>query len=216
MKPSFCLLALCLLCCFNACQPFSETGAPPSLRQGWLYAQHDGLYFRDCADGRIHPLLEPSPDLIRRYDAIRSFTHQPVLARLELRPAADSALHFVAAHSLRRRTLETDCFSFAARALGQEPFWSLELFTDGFALLTDVSNERCTLLTIEETITRTDSIEYRLLGLPGQQPVLNLTARFQNQACTDPMSGRQFPWSVSVHFDQRTLHGCAEVFPPGD
>jgi putative lipoprotein len=90
------------------------------------------------------------------------------------------------------------------RAVGQEPGWILDIYTQGrIVLVWDYGENRIELPLPEPTYPQEGATRYETQG-SGHMLVVT-TRRFP---CQDAMSGEAFPATVEVVIDGRTLLGC--------
>jgi putative lipoprotein len=87
------------------------------------------------------------------------------------------------------------------RALGNEPSWSLEIFRDRLAMITELGARRTELPYTVSSVGA--STTYRASG-DGRE----LVAVVDRTACVDTMSGETFEYAAAVTFDGAMLHGC--------
>lgn len=90
------------------------------------------------------------------------------------------------------------------RALGQEPAWVLELYSERVLLLLDYGQTR-----IETPAAAVE--EDRAAGLSRyhiETEANHLIIELRNQPCLDSMSGEQFATSVQLEVNGRHLQGC--------
>jgi len=90
------------------------------------------------------------------------------------------------------------------RAVGQEPGWILDIYTrDRIVLIWDYGSNRIELPRVEPTYPQEGSTRYDAQG-DGHTLVIHVR-RFP---CQDAMSGQDYPATVEVIIDGRTLQGC--------
>jgi uncharacterized membrane protein len=121
---------------------------------------------------------------------------------------AEAAFEVVELVSVRRIGRREDCFARELLALGVEPFWSLEVRSDGSVLLKNLGADQLRWLSVA---ARSKDDHGRLvleLANPAATPAGTLVVT--GETCTDPMAGESFPLTASLRLDHGTLDGCAE------
>ena len=88
------------------------------------------------------------------------------------------------------------------RALGNEPFWSLEIAPGRLTMITD-SGQRRTERSYEEPVVEGATTTYRSLADDGE-----IVAVIERSPCTDSMSGEAFEATATVMFGGTTYRGC--------
>lgn len=94
------------------------------------------------------------------------------------------------------------------RALGNEPFWNLEIHPDRLILVTDLGETR-TEMPNEGVVADGPARTWRAAA-EGHE----LTVVVEERPCTDTMSDEEFEATATVTFDGEILHGCARFLTP--
>jgi uncharacterized membrane protein len=121
---------------------------------------------------------------------------------------AESAFEVVEIVEVRRVGRREDCFARELLALGVEPFWSLEVRSDGIVLLKDLGANELQWLTV--AARSRDDLGRLVLGLADAATTPAGTLVVTEDECTDPMAGEPFPLTASLRLGDRELDGCAE------
>jgi uncharacterized membrane protein len=120
----------------------------------------------------------------------------------------EAAFEVVEVVELRRVGRREDCFRRELLALGVEPFWSLEVRSDGAALLKDFGADQLRWLSVAaRSIDDLGRVVLELVD-SAARPAGGLVVT--ETRCTDPMVGESFSLTASLHLDDRVLDGCAE------
>lgn len=91
-------------------------------------------------------------------------------------------------------------------AIGNEPFWSLEIDLEKmieFRLMDEEDGSVLTPIPVTEKPEAGEGIIYRVQTVSG-----NLEIRIMKESCVNTMSGREFPYTVTVLKDDTTYKGC--------
>jgi uncharacterized membrane protein len=121
---------------------------------------------------------------------------------------AEAAFEVVELLDVRRVGRREDCFARELLALGVEPFWSLEVRSDGTVLLKDLGANELRWLTV--AARSRDDLGRLVLELADAASTPAGTLVVNEDECTDPMAGEPFPLTASLRFNDRELSGCAE------
>jgi uncharacterized membrane protein len=92
------------------------------------------------------------------------------------------------------------------RAVGQEPGWMADIYTDGrVQIVWDYGDKSAAFTGASPSYPREGSTQYDVTGVGHTLRVV--TQRFP---CQDAMSGEAYPARVVVTIDGRTLEGCGK------
>jgi uncharacterized membrane protein len=91
-------------------------------------------------------------------------------------------------------------------ALGNEPFWSLDIIpAEKWIILKDMSTEKTFYFIYQPAKINVNTYLYELANDKGER--IKITIR--EKECSDGMSDRQYIYSSEVIINGRTLKGCA-------
>jgi uncharacterized membrane protein len=126
----------------------------------------------------------------------------------EFAAEAEAAFEVVEVVNVRRVGRREDCFGRELLALGVEPFWSLEVRSDGNVLLKDLGADELRWLSVAARVE--DDHGRSVFELTDADMNSAGTLVVTGEGCTDPMAGELFPLTASLRLDDRVLNGCAE------
>lgn len=90
------------------------------------------------------------------------------------------------------------------KANGNEPFWSLETYSDGTAILRQLGQDSLAF-SLGEKINLPSDKGFRFVAKSKQG---QLEIRYLRESCKNSMSGALLPYTVAVNFDIKVLNGC--------
>ncbi len=116
-------------------------------------------------------------------------------------------LVFLMAISLSADTDEKHTLQGATfRAIGNEPSWVLELFSDTKVLLHTNLGQNTIEFRVEEKHSNITSREYKM-----HSPHNTLFLRIEERRCFDSMSQNSYESTVYLNFDGHELRGCGKA-----
>src|SRR3546814_593801 len=119
----------------------------------------------------------------------------------------DSLLKVVRVLNVTAKNFKTDCFPYDFWCLGNEPFWSVEISGgENLIRLTDMGTESAYFYEYTEPTIENDLYTYDVPAESGQ-PSLKIIVK--KEPCSDGMSDRDYDYSVTARYGDRTLNGCA-------
>ena len=89
------------------------------------------------------------------------------------------------------------------RALGNEPYWTLEFISDKEAVLTTNLGQNKTHFGVKERFEGKNFTDYKMLSKHN-----TLFVRIENRRCFDTMVDRSYESTVYLNFDTHELRGC--------
>ena len=200
--------------------------APPPAPPGEVFRGHltigagvEARSFKLCgADESLWVEDRTDTDLWDLYRRLASYPNRPlfmeVTGEVQEAPASGFGAHFsqqILIRSVRNASAESaGCFAeppvFAFRAMGNEPFWNVEISRRGLAF-SEMGRDDRILFPYSPPTFFGEQIIYRS-QIRGQQP-RTIVVRLEEEACSDSMADATFGFTASVKIDDRTLVGCA-------
>jgi len=190
--------------------------------RGDLVYGHESREFTPCGEEESYWVQDGTEgDLPQVYQALAARPYEPLFAEVLALIIPESGPGFAAEYDAQIRVTKLfraaregpgcrqDLKRVDFRALGVEPFWTLDVTRE--ALEFRVLGAEPRLFEIETT-----SESAAVLGLSGQaQDGGSLKVEIRDQRCTDPMSGAVYPLQAAVTVDGTTYGGCAMRGDPG-
>ncbi|MBB3989558.1 COG3650 family protein [Croceicoccus naphthovorans] len=101
--------------------------------------------------------------------------------------------------------LPESAFPASYRALGTEPFWSVHVSEDSLRYMTPENPDGVQVPMTREQSAQDESI------VSGEIEGKPIKMRARVEECSDGMSDRLYPYTVTVTFGEQELRGCART-----
>lgn len=203
----------------------SSPGVPaadttPVIFKGLYTVGNEVNTFQDCSSrDQVYWVNDSIASLRKHYEnATKSFSYPYesvyvevkgyLAGRSKLGYAADYENVLVITEVIRAdaKNFKTDCYNYEFIALGNEPFWSLDIIPDEQRIvLKEVGIDKA-----HEFIYSPANVGggvYRYEAVNASKEKLVVVIREEN--CSDGMSDRQYHYSAEITFNGRILKGCA-------
>lgn len=106
----------------------------------------------------------------------------------------------------KQKSISSDCFAFEFIAVGNEPFWSLDIIpSEKIIALKDVGVEKTYVFPFKAAKVVGNTFTYQTTNDRKQ----TLKAIIIKEPCSDGMSDRKYNYSAQVTINGKTLKGCA-------
>ncbi len=184
--------------------------------RGHLVWGHESRSFTECGSGREAWVLNESGDeLAAVYQELTAAPYQPMFVEVRGEWVAPPREGFGADYPEALRITELlraeneglgcrlDLSDALFVATGNEPFWRLQVGTDGMSLRTMDAPEE-SVFAAPDVHERTGVVTYTSYG--GDAAI---RAVLEQRPCVDSMSGARYAWAASVEVHGRRLQGCA-------
>lgn len=207
-------------------RPEAFDGAPPEstqLLRGHLVIGHEVRSFKPCdSEQDLWVIDETGGDLAGLYETLTSGVYQDLYAVVlgEVGPSpsdgfgADYAGSVTVA-ALRHAAPEShacseDLFGIKVQATGNEPFWRVDIRTEGI-LLTELGSEDRFFSSTSISAQEGGLQQFRgtAASAGGQSSGASIVVTIDEHPCRDSMSGAYFSYVARVEVDDRELVGCA-------
>jgi uncharacterized membrane protein len=104
------------------------------------------------------------------------------------------------------KTFRTDCYKYEFIAVGNEPFWSVDIIpNEKLIVLKDVAEDKVYLFPYQNGVVSGTSIRYQTKNDLKE----TLTLHFKKESCSDGMSDNVYFYSAEVNINGKVLKGCA-------
>ncbi len=176
--------------------------------------------FHDCQTGKFYWLVDNSKKAVSDYKKTlntMSYPYETVYAEFEGYLNGKSNKGYAAdfenvlvvnrVNKMEQKSFRTECLDYEFIALGNEPFWSVDILPDEQQIvLKDMSMDRVFVFAYEEAIVNGNTWTYKTDNLDTKD---KLTLTILKEKCSDGMSDRTYNYSATVVINDRTLKGCA-------
>jgi|GEM_PF-769934 len=203
------------------------TEATPSSQSSKKIKSFKGLYisgdeistFRDCNTGKTYWLEDESKNLNKIYQktkSILSYPYESIYVEVKGYLKGKSAIGYAEEFenvlmttevvAAKQKSFNTDCFKYDFIALGNEPFWSLDIIpSEKILVLKDVGTDKTHVFPYKSATTSGNQIIYETSNNKNE----TLKAVITKATCSDGMSDRTYNYSAQVIINGKTLNGCA-------
>jgi uncharacterized membrane protein len=236
MRKTTCILILSVffVSC-NSQKPSDEqTGSAPSARTDTPPAPTNktpvtfkGLYtygnevntFRHCSTQQtywVNDSLAPLRDSYKRTLKPLAYPYESIYAELKGYLAGKSKLGYASEYEnvlvvteiikLEAKNMRTDCYDYEFIALGNEPFWAVDIVpAEQQIVLKDLGENK-----IYQFPYQTANVGGGVHRFEASNPLKDqLVIVIRDEPCSDGMSDNQYDYSAEVVINGRTLKGCA-------
>ena len=176
--------------------------------------------FHDCETGKFYWLVDNSKKAVDGYKKTlntMSYPYETVYAEFEgyLNGKSDkgyaadfeNVLVVNRVSKMEQKSFRTACLDYEFIALGNEPFWSVDILPDEQQIvLKDLSVDKVFVFAYEEATVNGITWTYKTDNLDTKD---KLTVVITKEKCSDGMSDRTYNYSATVTINGRTLKGCA-------
>lgn len=108
--------------------------------------------------------------------------------------------------SAKQKSFSTECFAYEFIALGNEPFWSVEIIpSEKIIALKDVAAEKAYVFPYKVSKKSGNTISYESSNDKNQ----TIEVLIIKNPCSDGMSDRKYNYSALVQINGKALKGCA-------
>jgi uncharacterized membrane protein len=189
---------------------------PTERHRGYLSWGHEGRSFSECGSRRTGWVInESGKELLEVYQELTSQPHEPLFVEVtgnwadapEQGFGADypEAMRITVWHRVEREGwgCRLDLENVAFIAMGNEPFWRLDIRDDGLQFA---------------TMSDPDKREFPTAGAQNDAPFVRfisedtegrIEVELEQQRCVDSMSGSRFEYAATVTIDGQQYAGCA-------
>lgn len=196
----------------------SANKAPVTFRGLYTFGNEVNT-FRDCSTQQTYWVNDSLTPLRKPYEqTLKSLTYpyESVYAELKGYLAGKSRLGYASEYEnvlivteiikLEAKNLRTDCYDYEFIALGNEPFWAVDIIpAEEQIVLKDVGENKVYQFPYQPA-TVIDGMN-RFETSNGAKDKLVIVIR--EESCSDGMSDNQYEYAAEVAINGRTLKGCA-------
>jgi len=175
--------------------------------------------FRDCNDtGKTYLVRNSSDSISQAYKKATEFltysgetVYAEVKGYLTGKSTSQSAVGYDneliinSVHELEQKNYKTFCYDFEFIALGNEPFWSVDIIpTERKIVLKEVGKEKVYVFPYQPA--NVDKDVYRFETQTKKDALVII---IRKEKCSDGMSDRSYNFSAEIAINGETLKGCA-------
>jgi uncharacterized membrane protein len=175
--------------------------------------------FRDCKTGKLYWLTDSTGEISKRYAATNrypAYPYESVYAEVTGYLKGKSTVGYASEYEnelivksvikVEAKNFQTSCYPFEFIALGNEPFWAVEIIpAEERIVLKDAGNDKVYQFPYKKGTTSGDVYTYEVTN----EKKAKLRVSIRKQKCSDGMSDRQYLYSAAVTINGKLLNGCA-------
>lgn len=192
----------------------------PRIFKGMYVFGHEVRTFQDCNDSqKTYWVIDSLSHLQKAYEEntkFLSYPYESVYAEVKGYLAGKSQMGFAADYEnvlivtelikIEAKNFRTDCYDYEFIALGNEPFWSIDIIPNEKRIIfKDAGNEKVyEFIYLPATIK--DGV-YRYQAINSKNEKLDIIIR--EEKCSDGMSDRQYNYSAEIKLNGDLFKGCA-------
>lgn len=175
--------------------------------------------FRDCNTGKVYWVTDSTGNINRMYAAVKRYPAYPyesiyaevrgyLNGKSKMGYASEYENELIVNDVLKTevKNFRTECYPYEFIALGNEPFWSIDIIpAEDRIVLKDAGEGKVYEFPYEKPSGTNGEFEYQVNN--SQKDRLVLTIR--KSTCSDGMSDREYLYAASVTINGKLLQGCA-------
>lgn len=200
--------------------PKSTNPSELKVFKGLYVSGNEVRTFRDCANSKaIYWLEDESKKLASSYrktEGFLSYPYESIYVEIKGYLKGKSNMGYASEYenvlvvtdviSATQKSFSTECFEFEFIALGNEPFWSVEIIpSEKIIALKDVAAARTYVFPYKASKVLGNTISYESSNNQNQ----TIEVLIINKPCSDGMSDRKYNYSALVQINDKTFKGCA-------
>jgi len=175
--------------------------------------------FQECGLKKVYWVNDSLADIRKSYEEASKFMTYPyesVYAEVKGYLSGKSHLGYASEYEnvlviteitrLEPKNFRTDCYNYEFIALGNEPFWSLDIIpSEKRIVLKEVGEEKVTEFLYSPANLSGGLYRYTATNPKNEK----IEVLIRKEKCSDGMSDRQYNYSAEIRLNGRILKGCA-------
>ncbi len=192
----------------------------PLVFKGLYTFGHEVRSFRDCRGSQtvywVNDSIASLRDKYEKTNRFPSYPYESVYAEVRGYLAGKSSLGYASEYEnvlvvtdiikVEPKNFRTECYNYEFIALGNEPFWSVDIIPDEKRIVfKNVGQEKALEFIYKPASVSGDGHRYEAAS-PGNKKIVVI---IRKEKCSDGMSDRQYNYSAEVTIDGIIYKGCA-------
>ncbi len=175
--------------------------------------------FQECAIQKVYWVNDSLVNMRKPYEEsvkFMSYPYESVYAEVKGYLSGKSSEGYASEYEnvlviteiikIEQKNFRTDCYNFEFIAMGNEPFWSLDIIpSEKRIVLKDVAEEKVMEFFYSPANFRGDTYQYSTTNPKNEK----LEVLIRKEKCSDGMSDRQYNYSAEIRVNGKILKGCA-------
>ncbi len=196
--------------------PISKT---PIIFKGLYTFGNEVNTFQECVIQKFYWVNDSLVNMRKPYEEsvkFLSYPYESVYAEVKGYLSGKSPLGYTSEYEnvlviteiikIEPKNFRTECYQYEFIAMGNEPFWSLDIIpSEKRIVLKDVAEEKVTEFFYSPANFSADTYQYSTTNPKNEK--LEVLIRKEN--CSDGMSDRQYNYSAEIGLNGKILKGCA-------
>lgn len=175
--------------------------------------------FTECANQQVYWVNDSLVDMHKPYEeSVRflSYPYESVYAEVKGYLSGKSSEGYASEYEnvlviteiikIEAKNFRTDCYNYEFIAMGNEPFWSLDIIpSEKRMVLKDVAEEKVMEFFYSPARISGDTYQYSTTKPKNDK----LEVLIRKEKCSDGMSDRQYNYSAEIRLNGKIFKGCA-------
>jgi len=198
----------------------SEKEKIPVLFKGLYTFGHEVRTFQQCGDSEkvywVNDSITSLRDKYEKTNRFPSYPYESVYAEVKGYLSGKSKLGYASEYEnvlvvteiikVEAKNFRTDCYNYEFIALGNEPFWSVDIIPNERRIVFKNVGEEKALEFIYAPAKVNGGVHRYEAKSPSNK---KLVVEIRQEKCSDGMSDRQYKYSAEVTIDGKIYKGCA-------
>ncbi len=191
----------------------------PTTFKGLYTSGNEVNTFQECALQKVYWVNDSLANMRKPYEESEKFLSYPyesVYAEVKGYLSGKSSEGYASDYEnvlviteiikIEQKNFRTDCYNYEFIAMGNEPFWSLDIIpSEKRIVLKDVAEEKVMEFFYSPANFSGDTYQYKTTNPKNEK----LEVLIRKEKCSDGMSDRKYNYSAEIRLNGRILKGCA-------
>ena len=175
--------------------------------------------FQECASQKVYWVNDSLVNMRKPYEEsvkFLSYPYESVYAEVKGYLSGKSSEGYASEYEnvlviteiikIEQKNFRTECYNYEFIAMGNEPFWSLDIIpSEKRIVLKDVAEEKVLEFFYSPANVSGDTYQYTAMNPKNEK----LEVLIRKEKCSDGMSDRQYNYSAEIRLNGKILKGCA-------
>ncbi|HEY0898502.1 MAG TPA: hypothetical protein VGD90_04170 [Sphingobacteriaceae bacterium] len=185
----------------------------------YTYGEETSTFY-DCNTRTVYWLTDSTGRLVNLYQTSNRavpYPHESVYVELEGYLKGKSSLGYASEYDneiivkevikLKPKDYQTECYPYEFVALGNEPFWSVEIIPhEKRIVFKDIGSQKAFEFPYSASVLHQGSTRYNAVSVNKKN---RIEIGIRQQVCSDGMSDKRYNYAATVILNGKTYKGCA-------